>query len=275
MLCALFDDLHLEARHPVSETRGCVGINLETLTNWQIYGPHIYLSIRLAYDPAADADAIMDDYFAEFYGPKAGPAMKQYWLGIDRAFDQLACESGSFFALHLVYTDEFLKECRQRLDQAAAAARGDAGYAARVEMASEGLKNAEQYLALRRALNTGDIPAAQGIYENLLSRSVAHQQTKLGNHYTVGYLERFVGTHVAAAAAATAAPAGWCKCCPTNGGWATTTPTTERLATFTRPTSTIPPGRRSPRFPTRSRPRAFPTATRSSGTAAASTWRTA
>ena len=30
--------------------------NLETLANWQIYSPHIYLSIRLAYDPAADAE---------------------------------------------------------------------------------------------------------------------------------------------------------------------------------------------------------------------------
>jgi len=199
---------------PYLRDRGCIGINLETLTNWQIYGPHIYLSIRLAYDPSADADAIMNDYFMRFYGPKAGPPMKEYWLGVDRAFDRLACESGSFFALHLVYTDAFLRECRERINRAAAAARGSESYAARVEMASEGLKNAEQYIAVRRAINRGEIAAAKRIYDNLLSRSEAHQQTRLGNHYTVGYLKRFLGTHVAAAATATTSPRRLVKALP-------------------------------------------------------------
>ncbi|NQT89317.1 DUF4838 domain-containing protein [bacterium] len=54
---------------------GCIGLNLETLANWEIYGPHIYLSIRLAYAPAADAKAVMDDYCARFYGAQAGPPM--------------------------------------------------------------------------------------------------------------------------------------------------------------------------------------------------------
>ncbi len=199
---------------PYLRERGCVGFNLETLTNWQIYGPHIYLSIRLAYDPAADADAIMDDYFAQFYGPQAGPIMKEYWLAIDRAYDELACESGSFFAAHLVYTDAFLRESRERIKRAASAARGKGVYAARVDMASEGLKNAEQYAAVRHAMNRGDMTAAKRTYDNLLTRSETHQQTKLGNHYTVGYLKRFVGTHIAAAAEATAAPRRLVKLLP-------------------------------------------------------------
>jgi hypothetical protein len=148
----------------------------------------------------------MDDYFLQFYGPRAGPVMKEYWLAIDRAFDQLDCESGSFFALHLVYTEAFLRECRAQLERAAAVARGDADYAARVEMAAEGFKNAEQFMALRDALHRGDTSRAARIYDDLLARSERHQQTKLGNHYTVGYLKRFLGTQVEAAAAATAAP---------------------------------------------------------------------
>jgi hypothetical protein len=191
---------------PWLHERGCIGINLETLTNWQIYGPHIYLSIRLAYDPGADADAIMDDYFQKFYGPEAGPVMKDYWMSIDRAFDELACESGSFFALHLVYSDPFLRECRARIERAAAAARDDDAYAARVEMASEGLKNAEQFIAVRKAVNRGDFTSARRICDDLLARSETHRETKLGNHYTVNYLKRFLGTHVAAAAEATSAP---------------------------------------------------------------------
>jgi len=191
---------------PYLKAKGCVGINLETLTNWQIYGPHIYLSIRLAYDPSADADAIMDDYYASFYGPKAGPAMKEYWTAVDQAFDRLKCHTGSFFAVHLVYTPEFLEQCQEILGRAAAGARGDRTYAARVDMAREGLRNAEEFIAVRNAMNRGDFQAAKRIYDRLLERSQRHQQTRLGNHYTVGYLRRFVGRHVEAGATATASP---------------------------------------------------------------------
>ena len=191
---------------PYLKRKGCIGINLETLANWQIYGPHIYLSIRLAYDPAADAEAIMDDYFMKFYGPEAGPIMKEYWTAIDRGFVDLRCHTGSFFALHLVYTPEFLKRCRGLIDRAAATAEGDEAYTARVQMTAEGLWNAEEYIALREEINLGDFAAAKRVYEELLARSEANQQTGLGNHYTVAYLKRFVGKHVDAGAAATALP---------------------------------------------------------------------
>lgn len=190
---------------PYLKQKGCIGINLETLSNWQIYGPHTYLSIRLAYDPSADADVIMDEYFTGFYGPAARP-MKDYWTGIDRAFAQMNCHAGSFFAVHRVYTPEFLAECRGRIDRAAAAAKGDPAVLARVQMAGEGLRNAEQYAALRGAMNRGDFAAAKRTYDDLVARSEANQKTGLGNHYTVSYVKRFLGPCVEAGAAATAPP---------------------------------------------------------------------
>ncbi len=205
--CCVPFSMHSVWKHdiPYLKEKGCIGINLETLANWQIYGPHIYLSIRLAYDPAADADAVMDDFYSKFYGP-AAPAMKQYWTAIDRAFAELDCHSGSFFALHLVYTPELLARCRAAIDRAAAAAGGDQTRLARVRMADEGLKNAEQYIALREAVNRGALAAAQRHYEALLARSEANQKSGLGNHYTVNYVRRFLGPCVEAGAEATAGP---------------------------------------------------------------------
>jgi hypothetical protein len=191
---------------PYLKQKGCIGINLETLANWQIYGPHIYLSIRLAYDPQADAEAIMDDYYRGFYGPRAGPIMREYWTAVDRAFVDLPCHAGSFFAVHLVYTPQFLARCRGLLDRASAAARPDGTYAARVEMAAEGFRNAEQYTGIRNAINRGDFRSAGRVYEELLARSEKHQETRLGNHYTVNYLKRFVGRCVDAGVTATAPP---------------------------------------------------------------------
>jgi hypothetical protein len=191
---------------PYLKSKNCIGINLESLANWQIYGPHLYLSIRLAYDPAADADAIMDDYFLKFYGPKAGPLMKQYWMDIDRAFAELKCHAGSFYAVHLVYTPQFIAGCQKLLRQAAEGARDDPAYAARVDMAAEGLQNAAQYEQLRQEMNRGDFAAALKTYQSLLERSNRNVKSGWGNHYTVIYLERFLGEHIKAGAAAVAPP---------------------------------------------------------------------
>ena len=191
---------------PYLSKKGCIGINLESLANWEIYGPHLYQSIRLAYDPTADSDALMDDCFTKFYGPKAGPLMKQYWLSIDKAFADMRCESGSFFALHLVYTPQFLQKLDSLVRKASDAARNDPAHSARVAMTAQGLKNAAQYIQMRDAMNRGDFAAAKKIYDELYARNEIEQSKGYGHRYTLTYLERFVGEHIIAGAAAAAPP---------------------------------------------------------------------
>ena len=191
---------------PYLKRKGCIGINLETLHSWHIYGPHIYLSIRLAYGPAADADAILDDYFIRFFGPKAGPHMKAYWQAVDKAFVELNCHSGSVFAIHRVYTPAFVVACRQLLDKAAEAAEGDTALAARVKLSRDGFQNAVDYGSLRDAMNRGDFAEAKRVCDAMLVRNEALVKEKLSNHYTPRYLTRFIGKIVDAGAAATAPP---------------------------------------------------------------------
>jgi hypothetical protein len=191
---------------PYLVERGCIGINLESLANWEIYGPQLYQSIRLAYDPFAGSDAIMDDYFMKFYGPKAGPLMKAYWLSIDEAFANMKCEAGSFYALHLVYTPPHLAKLSGLIQKASDVTRDDVRYSARVAMSAHGLSNAVQYIQLREAMNRGDFAAARKIYDELYARNEAEMNKGYGNHYTLNYLKRFVGAHVLAGAEATAPP---------------------------------------------------------------------
>jgi len=191
---------------PYLKAHGAVGINLESLASWQIYGPHMYASLRLAYDPAGDVGKIQEDYFANFYGPKAGPIMKRYWLGIDRAFAELHAHAGSFFAIHKVYTLAFLAECRKLIDEAMAAVKDEPAYLARVAMHGEGLKNAEQHEQMRVLLNAGKAGEAREVYQALLARTDAQTAARYGNHYTSDYLKRFIGKEIEPAAAAIAAP---------------------------------------------------------------------
>ncbi|MFH1716544.1 MAG: DUF4838 domain-containing protein [Planctomycetota bacterium] len=191
---------------PYLKSKGCIGINLESLANWEIYGPHLYQSIRLAYDPAAGSSAMMDDYFAKFYGSAAGPFMKQYWMSIDEAFANMKCESGSFYALHMVYTPRFLLKLADLVEKASRAAGSDELYSARVAMTTEGFRNAVQYIQMRDAMNEGDFAAAKRVYDELYARNEAELQKGYGNHYTLNYLNRFVGAHILAGAEATASP---------------------------------------------------------------------
>lgn len=191
---------------PYLKKKGCIGINLESLANWEIYGPHIYQSIRLAYDPDADSDAMMEDYFMKYYGPQAGPFMKQYWLSIDKAFANMECESGSFSALHLVYTPQFLQKLVGLVNKASDAAKGNETYSTRVAMTAQGLQNAVQYIQIRDAMNKGDFAAAKKVYDELYARNEIEESKGYGNHYTLNYLKRFVGEHVLAGAKATAPP---------------------------------------------------------------------
>ena len=93
------------------------------------------------------------------------------------------------------------------LQRAAAAAGSDKTCAARVAFAAEGLENAQQYIAVRNAMNAGDFAQAKRNYDALLARSESNLSQGQGNHYTVAYLKRFVGAHVEAGAQATQAPA--------------------------------------------------------------------
>lgn len=191
---------------PYLAKKGCIGINLESLANWEIYGPYLYQSIRLAYDPDTDSDALMDDYFMKFYGSKPAPYMREYWLSIDQAFADMKCESGSFYALHLVYTPQFLRKLTGLVRSASDAARDNERHLARVAMTAQGLENAVQYIQVRDAMNRGDFTTAKRIYDELYARNEIEQEKGYGNHYTLNYLNRFLGGHVTAGASATAAP---------------------------------------------------------------------
>ncbi|UCC97695.1 MAG: DUF4838 domain-containing protein [Phycisphaerales bacterium] len=191
---------------PYLKAKGCIGINLESLVNWEIYGPHLYQSIRLGYAPDADSDAMMDDYFMKFYGPRAGPLMKQYWLTIDEAFANMQCESGSFYALHLVYTPERLKELSGLVQRASDITGNNEAYSARVAMTAQGLQNAAQYIRIRNAMNKGDFATAKRTYDQLYARNELEESKGYGTRYTLAYLKRFLGTHILAGAEAVAPP---------------------------------------------------------------------
>lgn len=192
---------------PYLADKGLTYMTIEVLSNWHIYGPQIYLSLRLAYDPHADAAAIMEDYWVKFYGPTAAPHMKAYWMGLDAAQQRLKTHAGSFFGLAQIYTPDFLAQCEALLAKAAAAAKGDATYEQRVALHAEGLRSARAYRTISDAMNRGDFAAALSEYEATTERLKSAVAKGWANpEYATAYLERFLSKTVRQGAAVTAAP---------------------------------------------------------------------
>lgn len=180
---------------------GLVGLNLESFPVWDLSLPSVYLSIRLAYHPHADAVALLDDLMTRFYGPAAA-AMRAYWREIDNAWSSLETESGSIYSLHEVWTPARLARLDGLLRAASAAVAGDDTRSARVAIARTGLRHARDFMRVRAALQRGDPVTARQVYEDMLARTHAAAEAGTGHVYSENYLRRFLGSIVEAAYAA-------------------------------------------------------------------------
>ena len=177
---------------PFLKRTGCRGINLESMSAWNLYGPHTYLASRLMWKADADADAILDDYYARLFG-KAAPHAKAYWERIDKAVREADVHVGSFHGVHAIWTPGLVKGCEADLDAAAMAAEGDL-VRERVALFRSGLENARFYLAVREAINRCDFAAAQASYDAWLKHmddAFAKQYSTMGG-YKRGYAEWFL-----------------------------------------------------------------------------------
>ncbi|MFP4029282.1 MAG: DUF4838 domain-containing protein [Candidatus Brocadiia bacterium] len=172
---------------------GCIGVNIESLYLWHIYGPHTYLIPRLLWDAEADVDAIMDDFYTKFCGG-AAPHVKAYWERIDKAYQTTDTHVGSFYGIHEIWTPELVKACQADLKAAAKVAKRDITRK-RVEMFQMGLDNVKYFRDLREATNRCDFHKAKEIYDAWLAHMDAVNKKKIHyiGEYRRGYVPRFLG----------------------------------------------------------------------------------
>lgn len=192
---------------PLLADKGLAYMTIEVLSNWYIYGPQIYLSLRMAYNPRLEPAALMEDYYQQFYGTGAAPFMKRYWLLIDEASAKLNNHSGGFYGLSAVYSPDVIRQCEGLLRQAATAAKSDAAYSERVAMHAAGFQNVIDYRDICAAMAKGDFPDAKRMYDAMLKRIEGLQAKGYANReYGTAYLKRFLAKSIDGPLAASAAP---------------------------------------------------------------------
>lgn len=136
----VIEDFRFVADHNV------IGVAMDWIFGaWASQGPHYYMLAQMAWNPYADGEAILADYYQRAYGP-AAKTMTGYWERIARAAEQIGFAGKTE---RDVWNDAFFTNAYASLDQAAKeAAAGPDVYAKRIDFARAGL----DYLRLMRGM---------------------------------------------------------------------------------------------------------------------------
>ncbi len=110
---------------------GILGVNTESRNAIATTFLNLHMRARLLWNPEADVDALLDEFYPKFYGPAAEP-MRKYWTTIYDAWENTIVTEHEYFVVPAIYTAEVVETLRARLVEAEASVRP--------------LKNAEQAL---------------------------------------------------------------------------------------------------------------------------------
>jgi hypothetical protein len=119
----------------------CIGIYIDGVwEHWSTVGPLYYMMAQLAWNPAADAEAILADYYTRAFGPAASP-VREYFEFLENERMAFTAKNGEVgvFNFPQLYTADLLRESQASLDRAAAAVPADSIHAKRVAFIQAGL----------------------------------------------------------------------------------------------------------------------------------------
>lgn len=139
---------------PLMKQWGVAGFEDEQTFSWMAHGiTAFYLRARLYWDADADAKAILDDYFATWYGPAAKPS-RAYWDALEEALESTPLLGHEDRILPYVYTDAMIAAMEASQKQAESLATEEP-FKTRVRVDRLILEHLRGYMAMNRAEFTG------------------------------------------------------------------------------------------------------------------------
>jgi hypothetical protein len=131
-----------------TETRGAMAT---TFLNFHVRG-------QLYWNPDADVDAMLAEFYEKFYGPYAKP-MSSYWTAINEAWEKSIVTEHEHYVAPAIYTPELIAQLRKHLETAEKIAntgtgRLDKQYAERLKFTRKGFEVIDAYMAMVKAAAT-------------------------------------------------------------------------------------------------------------------------
>ena len=112
---------HQAFRQDVKHYRdaGILGIATESRGGAGTVFLNLYLRGQLMWNPDVDIDALLDEFYPNFYGPAAEP-MRAYWTAIYHSWENTIVTEHEFFVIPAIYTPDVVETMRVSLEKAEA-----------------------------------------------------------------------------------------------------------------------------------------------------------
>ncbi len=119
---------HMAFRQDVQHYRkaGVLGVNTESRNAIATIFLNLYFRGQLMWNPDADVDALLDEFYHIFFGPAAEP-MREYWTAIYDAWGNSIVTEHEYFVFPAIYTPEVMQILDKKIveaEQAMAALKG-------------------------------------------------------------------------------------------------------------------------------------------------------
>ena len=184
----------IRAEYPYYHKKGMIACRVECKPAWSYHGPSLYLAAKIMWDPTLDVDALLDDYFARFYGP-AGDAMRKHFDRLERAYAKADYHTGNTFDIPHILTSAVMRDLEESLRSAEQAAAPGSVYAKRVRMTRIGFDFGAANLKMMAAVNNFDFVEAKKqldlILNDLVPTAFAHKPILLSREYGRRFIDRF------------------------------------------------------------------------------------
>lgn len=160
---------------------------------------NLYMRARLMWDPDADPQALLDDFYPRFFGP-AGEPMKAYWEAIFRAWRDTIVTEHEYFVAPAIYPQRLVDELARHLEAAevslaslrakpeAALGRNEKLYLERLKFVRLGFKVLRDYMAMVRSAAT-DADYATAAKEGDAGLKARDELTAMNKAFTTTQLE--------------------------------------------------------------------------------------
>ena len=158
---------------------GILGVNTESRGATATTFLNLFFRLQLLWNPDADVDALLAEFYPKFYGPAAAP-MAQYWNAIFTAWKETTATEHEYFIAPVIYTPELIARLRGHLAAAQQAVaplqakqdltRNEKLYLQRMQFTALSFAVIDNYLAMVRAGATeADYAAAAQAGERALA----------------------------------------------------------------------------------------------------------
>lgn len=132
----------------------------ESHPNWHTMTPANYVAARLLWDTNTDVNALLDEFYPDYYGP-AADSMRQYDTTLENAYESTKVFAGGTWGMHLILTPDVMQQLDRALSQAEQNIHGKGIYEQRIQLVRYSLNFAKLWFSARDALNRFDLAEAE------------------------------------------------------------------------------------------------------------------